>query len=181
MEISNIQEINIDLTLSSYKTIKVKQYDKNTRKIKIVVTDNGKIFPITDEIYMLIKLRTPTKKYYQILDEDIVVENGYIIITLNDSITANFGKNSVEISLYEDAEKTKSITTMTFYILIEKSVWYGEEVKQDQQYDVLTSLIMQTEHLYDMFQDKYFTEIRSSTIPDDDAQLENSYWLKPIE
>jgi len=144
MTIPNIQEIDVGLNGKlGFKVIKMKQYDKNTRTIKITLIEDGDIVEIPSTY--IAKFQA-TKKDNTIVLDDCTITGNVISYTVIEQLTTVAGDVLCEIGLYEpdalgDTTKDKLIQTTTFKILVEKTAMDRNAVASSSEFNTLTIMI----------------------------------------
>lgn len=137
-----IKELNIDVTKPNvFQAVVAKQYDVNSRFLKVTFTDCGNRvdIPMADTNSVIINAERSDGKsdgFYGEINDD-----GTVTVPLHSWILEKEGTVSCDISvLCNDNQK---LTTTTFTLLVEKAAYGGEDITTDPQYDVLMELIEQ--------------------------------------
>ncbi len=138
MNFKTIQNLSIDFNQKGYKTINAKQYDKETRYVVVHCTDNGTFVPLDDTVYA--NARTMTADGRALLDPATIQDDGTILLELDDTLLAAPGRATTQIDIYQSGTE-KRLTTMSFFINIEPSVYGDNAIMASDEFNALTELI----------------------------------------
>ncbi len=138
MNFKTIQNLSIDFNQKGYKTINAKQYDKETRYVVVHCTDNGTFVPLDDTVYA--NARTMTADGRALLDPATIQDDGTILLELDDTLLAAPGRAATQIDIYQSGTE-KRLTTMSFFINIEPSVYGDNAIIASDEFNALTELI----------------------------------------
>ena len=138
MNLKTIQNLSIDFNQKGYKTINAKQYDKETRYVVVHCTDNGTFVPLDDTVYA--NARTMTADGRALLDPVTIQDDGTILLELDDTLLAAPGRAATQIDIYQSGTE-KRLTTMSFFINIEPSVYGDNAIIASDEFNALTELI----------------------------------------
>lgn len=138
------QTLTLDFCQNSYKSILAKQYDNQTRYIPIRCTNCGQDFPLNQELTAEIKILTPDGR--PIFDLIQIQDDGTLLLELTENMLARPGKADAEIRI-RDGEKM--LSTMTFQIMIEPSVYEDDRIIASEEYNALKDLIKEATENYD--------------------------------
>jgi hypothetical protein len=122
--ISNTKLIYVDLNVFNNNTpIVIKQGDKNSRIISIVLTDNNAIFNVLPSYIIEINA---TKSNGETLTEPCEYSNNLITYTVSENFSNVIGKATCELTLTEndvggDVSKDIIIHSSTFEVIVDKS------------------------------------------------------------
>lgn len=144
-----VKEITVEVTKPNvFQALVAKQYDMNTRFLKVTLTDGGTpiTVPYTDEITVVINAE---RKDGQSKGFDGVVnEDGTVTVPLHSWMLELDGEVKCDISVIDTtADNNKKLTTTSFDLIVEKAAYGGDDVTSDPQYDVLVELIEKVESL----------------------------------
>lgn len=144
-----IKELNIEVTKPNvFQALVAKQYDMNTRFLKVTLTDCGVpiAVPYSDEITVVINAE---RKDGQSKGFDGVVnEDGTVTVPLHSWMLELEGQVICDISVIDTtADDNKKLTTTSFDLIVEKAAYGGDDVTNDPQYDVLVEMIERVEFL----------------------------------
>lgn len=138
------QTLTLDFCQNSYKSILAKQYDNQTRYIPIRCTNCGQAFPLNQNFTAEIKILTPDGR--PTFDLIPIQEDGTLLLELTESILAYPGKADAEIRIRDE---DKLLSTMTFQIMIEPSVYDDDRIIASEEFGALNDLIKQATETYD--------------------------------
>ena len=138
MNLKTTQNISIDFNQKGYKTINAKQYDKETRHVVVRCTDNGMFVPLDNTVYA--NSRTMTADGRALLDPATIQDDGTILLELDDTLLAAPGRAVMQIDIYQN-EIEKRLTTMSFFINVEPSVYGDDTIMASDEFNALTELI----------------------------------------
>lgn len=132
MALKNItRHIILDVSISKYVAVIVKQYDKDIREIIVKVTDNGKPYPIDTTIKPRIKCKKSDNTY--IVNDCKVLNNGDVQIDVTEQMTTASGICDYELVLF-DVATDKILHTMNFVINVKKAVFSDEEISSTNEF-----------------------------------------------
>lgn len=137
------QTLYLDFVRTNYKFITAKQYDNQSRHIKIYCQNNGILYPIPKGTIVNVKINTPDNR--AVLDKLSIEDDGSIILILNDNMLAYPGKANAELTFIDSK---KRLTTMSFGIVIEPSVYSDDTIVASDEFNVLTELYEKAEKDY---------------------------------
>ena len=138
MNLKTIQNLSIDFNQKGYKTINASQYDKETRYVVVHCTDNGTFVPLDDTVYAT--ARTMTADGRALLAPATIQDDGTILLELDDTLLAAPGRAATQIDIYQSGTE-KRLTTMSFFINIEPSVYGDNAIIASDEFNALTELI----------------------------------------
>lgn len=138
MDLLITQPLSLDFCKSEFKTIKAKQYDKNSRFIKITCTENGKVKTLNTSAKCVFKMLTPDGR--AIYDDAIIEANGSILVELTETALAYSGTGEAEINLF-DLDSKALLSTKKFNIDIDGSVYPNDTVIATPEFNALTNMI----------------------------------------
>lgn len=144
-----IKELNIEVTKPNiFQAIVAKQYDMNTRFLKVTFVDcDARIdIPVTETTKVIINAERPdgqSKGFDGVINDD-----GTVTVPLHSWMLELEGTVICDISVIDTAnDEEKKLTTTSFTLLVEKAAYGGDDITSDPQYDVLVSLIKDIENL----------------------------------
>ncbi len=134
-----IKELNIEVTKPNViQALVAKQYDMNTRFLKVTLMDCGVpiTIPFTNTIKVVINAE---RKDGQSKGFDGVVnEDNTVTVPLHSWMLELEGDVICDISVMDTDKK---LTTTSFTLLVEKAAYGGDDITSDPQHDVLVELI----------------------------------------
>lgn len=121
---------------NQYKAVSAKQLDCNSRFLKIELQNNGSAFDIPNNvtIAMAVERNGETKAF------NCTYKDNYIIAPLDTWILQESGYVDCEIILL-DTETNSKLSSFLFSLEIEQNIYNDENIKSDENYDLLLSLI----------------------------------------
>ena len=121
---------------NQYKAVSAKQLDCNSRFLKIELQNNGSAFAIPDNatIAMAVERNGETKAF------NCTYKDNYIIAPLDTWILQESGYVDREIILL-DTETNSKLSSFLISLEIEQNIYNDENIKSDENYDLLLSLI----------------------------------------
>lgn len=144
-----IKELSVEVTKPNvFQAIVAKQYDMNTRFLKVTLTDCGNVItiPYSNDIKVVInaeRIDGQSKGF-----DGVVNEDGTVTVPLHSWMLELEGFVKCDISVIDTtADDNKKLTTTSFDLLVEKAAYGGDDVTSDPQYDVLVELIERVENL----------------------------------
>lgn len=136
--------ISLDIhTAKSQATLKVKQGD-TSRKLLITLCENGLPYHIANDCYADFSALKADGNY---LFNDCTISGNTIEYTFTAQTSAAVGAMACEITLYgKDGQR---ITSPRFTIIVEETVYNGEEIVSSPEANALNELIDRAEHAID--------------------------------
>lgn len=138
-----IKELSIEVTKPNiFQAIVAKQYDMNTRFLKVTLMDCGNRIdvPLTETTKVVINAERKdgqSKGFDGVINED-----GTVTVPLHSWMLELDGTVICDISVMDVAEDdNKKLTTTSFTLLVEKAAYGGDDITSDPQYDVLVQLL----------------------------------------
>ena len=139
---SLLREIKLVLDFHSptIRTLTLHQYDKNSTNIIVTCMDNGVIKKIDHQsVNAYLKWKKPDGN--NVLDDEIVNEDGTITIECSQQMLAADGRISAELCLV-DATTQEALHTMPFFVVNKKSVINDEEITSTSEYGTLVNALI---------------------------------------
>lgn len=121
---------------NQYKAVSAKQLDCNSRFLKIELQNNGSALDIPNNvtIAMAVERNGETKAF------NCKYEGDYIVAPLDTWILQESGYVDCEIILL-DTETNSKLSSFLFSLEIEQNIYNDEDIKSDENYDLLLSLV----------------------------------------
>ena len=138
-----IKELNIEVTKQNiFQAIVAKQYDMNTRFLKVTFMDSGTRINIpyieTARVFINAERKDGQAKGF----DGVINEDGTVTVPLHSWMLELDGTVICDISIIDTAaDDNKKLTTTSFALLVEKAAYGGDAITNDPQYDVLISLL----------------------------------------
>lgn len=138
------KHIILDVSVSRYVSVLVKQYDINIREIIVKVTNNGKPYPIDNTIKPRIKCKKDDGTL--VFNDCTVLEDGNIKIDVTDQMTACAGTHECEIALFE-GNSEKVLHSMEFILNVKSAVFSDNEVTSSNEFLALENALLTVEKI----------------------------------
>ena len=121
---------------NQYKAVSAKQLDCNSRFLKIELQNTGSAFDIPNNvtIAMAVERNGETKAF------NCKYEGDYIVAPLDTLVLQESGYVDCEIFLL-DTETNSKLSSFLFSLEIEQNIYNDEDIKSDENYDLLLSLV----------------------------------------
>ena len=132
-----IKEIVLDVSKpKALKAIVAKQNDVNSRYIKATLTNSGQIIPIDTGSTITFNVERPDGEVKALIGT--LNEDGTVTVPLTQWVLELEGIVRCEISVIDTDSK---LTTLSFVISVEENLYNTEDLIQDENYDLLVTLI----------------------------------------
>lgn len=132
-----IKEIVLDVSKpKALKAIVAKQNDVNSRFIKATLTNSGQIIPIDTGSTITFNVERPDGEVKALIGT--LNEDGTVTVPLTQWVLELEGIVRCEISVIDTDSK---LTTLSFVISVEENLYNTEDLIQDEDYDLLVTLI----------------------------------------
>lgn len=137
-----INDFTIDVgKQQSFKYLWAKQYDHNSRRYRLVITNQNVPLALTGKEYIVLSLEDSSGNNYSNTSCPFG-DDGYPYITFTDSMLSREGDIKCEIRVYD--QKGDSIaTTFTFNMEVSRSLLSQSRMVESSEFNVLNDLISQ--------------------------------------
>ena len=133
-------EISLDIKKNNSIMVQIPQYNKDTHKLVVTLTDNGQPFILPTQDYdAWLKVAGYGGNYYQEAME-FSTENNTVSITLPESLVSFSGKHHAQIDIKHPTTH-EQISTLPFYIKVPESVYTDNVVLKVYDFGELNRLI----------------------------------------
>ena len=140
------KELKIEVSKPNiFQAIVAKQYDMNTRFLKVTLVDGDNVIDIpkrTDgSIKVVINAERPdgTKDGFE---GEVNGDDDTVTVPLHSWMLEIEGTVICDISLIDTkADDNKKLTTTSFTLLVEKAAYGGDDITSEPQYDVMVSML----------------------------------------
>lgn len=133
-------EISLDIKKNNSIMVQIPQYNKDTHKLVVTLTDNGQPFILPTQDYdAWLKVAGYGGNYYQEAME-FSTENNTVSITLPESLVSFSGKHHAQIDIKHPTTH-EQISTLPFYIKVPESVYTDDVVLKVYDFGELNRLI----------------------------------------
>ena len=142
-----IKELNVEVTKPNiFQAIVAKQYDMNTRFLKVTFVDCGQRIEIPNVPTAKVIINAERKDGQSKGFDGEINEDGTVTVPLHSWMLELDGTVICDISVIDtETDDNKKLTTTSFTLLVEKAAYGGDDVTSDPQYDVLVGLIGEIE------------------------------------
>lgn len=137
-----INDFTIDVgKQQSFKYLWAKQYDHNSRRYRLVITNQNVPLALTGKEYIVLSLEDSSGNNYSNTSCPFG-DDGYPYITFTDSMLSREGDIKCEIRVYD--QKGDSIaTTFTFNMEVSRSLLSQSRMVESSEFNILNDLISQ--------------------------------------
>jgi hypothetical protein len=138
-----IKELNVEVTKPNiFQAIVAKQYDMNSRFLKVTLVDNGSRIDIPNSNAIKVVINAERADGQSKGFDGVVNDDGTVTVPLHSWMLELEGVVVCDISVIDtSADNEKKLTTTTFTLLVEKAAYGGIDITADPQYDVLVEAI----------------------------------------
>ena len=144
------QKIMLDFNKNDYKTIMVKQYDKNSRALNITCASDGSVYKLNKSEHRC-KIRMLTPKGRALYKSATILDDGTIYIIFDDDMLYDSGTGKLEVELF-DSDNDSKLSTMILTVVIVGSVYSDDVIIASEEFSALTELLNKLES-YNLFGD----------------------------
>lgn len=142
-----IQELTLDTHIeNAYKMIVAKQYDEDSRFIRVTIAANKQKIDVPQEC--IVTLEVKRADFECKVFEGLVEEGGTVLVPLVNWMLVHEGKCTCSIAIIQGTEK---LSTLNFTVAVEKSPVCNKEIEEDENYDILVKLINEVQELKEDF------------------------------
>ena len=140
------QNITLDFCRNDYKTITVKQYDKDSRNLLITCTDNGVVYKLDSSTQECnVKMNTPDNR--AIYNAATINEDGKVFITFDENMVYDSGTGQLEIHIIEQSTK-RTLSSMILTVIIVGSVYSDDKIIASDEFNALTDALLGIDEAY---------------------------------
>ena len=142
-----IKELNVEVAKPNIlQAVVAKQYDMNSRFLKIRFIDSGTHIDIPTTAKVVINAERIDGQSNSF--EGVVNNDGTVTVPLHSWMLELEGTVICDISAIDTTENDEGkLSTTSFTLIVEKSAHGGSDISNDPQYDVLLNLIERVENL----------------------------------
>ena len=147
------EDFRIDIAHEqSFKYLQAKQYDHNSRRRRLIITDSN--VPITyseDKTeYITLSMADGDDNYANVSCP--FEDDGYPYITFTEGMLSRDGDIECELRIY-DSEGGSIITTFTFMMTVSKSLLNQDRLVNSEEFNILNDLILQAITIPDLIKE----------------------------
>ena len=140
MDLTTFYEISLDLIRNNYVAIRIKQYDKNSRKVIIHVTANGQEYKLDETIGALIQVKK-TDGNAVANDCEIDLENNTVVANITQQMSTSAGVCLADVSLY-NVENNQVLGTMKFNIITDSNAVTRDDIISSSEFNTIADLVI---------------------------------------
>ena len=143
MELTTIKNLTADVAKENIRQrLMAKQGDMGTRFLKIAITKNGELFPISEGTGALLNVRRPDREERSYLCA--VEEDGSVLAPLSGWSLFLAGTLECDVSL--SVSEGEKLTTSKFFVEVEEASCAEENLTEEEDYSIILSLIAAVEN-----------------------------------
>ena len=144
-----IKEIGVEVTKPNiFQAIVAKQYDMNSRFLKVTFMDSGTRIDIPKASTISVVINAERNDGQSKGFDGEVNDDGTVTVPLHSWMLELEGTVNCDISVIDrTADAEKKLTTTTFALVVEKAAYGGDDITSDPQYDVFVDLLERVENL----------------------------------
>jgi len=144
------EDFRIDVSHEqSFKYLQAVQYDHNSRKRRLIITDSNVPISFKGTEYIVFSMNKDGKNYS---NTSCQFENGYPYITFTESMLSEYGDINCGIKVF-DHNGGEIISTFNFKMTISKSLMNYDRLVESSEFNVLNDLILQALHISELLKD----------------------------
>ena len=133
------QNLTLDFCQNSYKTVMVKQYDRDSRHLLITCTDNGSVYKLDASTHECnVKMNTPDDR--AIYNPTTINKDGTVLITFTESMLYASGVGELEIQVVEKPTR-HILSSMILTVRIIGSVYSDEKIIASDEFVALNKAL----------------------------------------
>ncbi len=138
-----IKELSVEVTKPNiFQALVAKQYDMNTRFLKVTLMDCGTRIDIPNIETAKVVINAERKDGQSKGFDGVINDDGTVTVPLHSWMLELDGTVICDISVIDTAtDDNKKLTTTSFTLIVEKAAYGGDDITSDPQYDVLVSLL----------------------------------------
>ena len=147
-------KITIDIhKKNEYVYIYAKQYDQETRKVEVTITDNDEPIVLQESTKARIRYSKRDKKGGYIEMEKADITNNVVYLTLTQQMLSTSGKVTIDIEFYEFITGEDghidyhNLSTATFYIYVAPAAIDEKTIISSNEFSVLVNALVRVEEI----------------------------------
>lgn len=137
-----IKEIMLEVSKPNlFQALVAKQYDNNSRFLKVTFVNDGEKIPVAPESTVIInavRKDGQANGFYGEANDD-----GTATVPLDSWMLELDGTVDCDVSIIDSEQRR--LTSTTFYLAVERAAYGGENITKDENYDIWISLLDKTE------------------------------------
>ena len=137
--------LTVDVNLYNLQSIRLKQYNQNSQRLVITVTENNQPYFVDKNLVTCaFKMITPDDR--AIYNECTINDDGTITVDITESCCTRPGKGEAELDIIR-SDDDYQLCTMNFHMIIEKSVYGNDKVIAAPEFDLLAKAVAGSQKL----------------------------------
>ena len=144
MGLTNTQEVMVDYCRNNYITILEKQYDKNSRIVRVSCIDKGTPVTLDTTSKAYLRFKRPDGGCFE-YDDIAKISTNYVEFTIPEQILYHAGIVSSELVLKKD---NVSLSPILFNIRVEPSAFSDDELLEDNDSKRIINIIIDNARQY---------------------------------
>ena len=146
-----IKELDVEVSKPNiFQALVAKQYDMNTRFLKVTLKDSGARIDIPNIETAKVIINANRKDGLSNAFYGVINDDGTVTVPLHSWMLELDGTVICDISVIDTATNNgKKLTTTSFTLIVEKAAYGGEDVISDPQYSVIVQLLTDCRNLYE--------------------------------
>ena len=138
-----IKELDVEVSKPNiFQALVAKQYDMNTRFLKVTLKDSGARIDIPNIETAKVIINANRKDGLSNAFYGVINDDGTVTVPLHSWMLELDGTVICDISVIDTATNNgKKLTTTSFTLIVEKAAYGGEDVISDPQYSVIVQLL----------------------------------------
>lgn len=170
----SVEDFRIDISKEqSFKYLQAKQYDNNSRKKRLIITDNNIPLMLSGKELVTLSLSLDGDNYSNTTCQ--FGEDGYPYIVFTDSMLSKEGDVDCEIRIY-DSDRISVVTTFNFVMTVQRSLLDEDRIVESSEFNVLNDLILQANKIPELEQ-----EFNEAIKDIHQTQTEIEKWQQEVE
>lgn len=141
----------------SFRYLQAKQYDHNSREVRLIITDRNYPIEFTGKEYITLSMSLDGDNYSNTVCN--FKEDGYPYILFTESMLSRKGDVDCEIKIFT-REGGTVLTTFNFMLTISGSLLDHDRLIKSSEFEILNNLILQALEIQDLIEEfKKYKEI----------------------
>ena len=139
------QELSLDTSReNAYKVVHAKQYDEDSRFLKVTITTRGEEIDIPSGATVVFGVKRADLESHDFAG--VVNTDGTVTVPLTNWMLQVAGKCVCDVSIIKDGEK---FSTLNFSVFVEYAPTNETDITEDEKYDIFVNLIERVENVVD--------------------------------
>lgn len=151
---TTIKILNADVSVDrDYVYELSKQYDNQSRKYRVLITDRGVPVSLTGDEGILLRMQAEGESEPYVLHWIDVWENGYPVVTMSNYMLSKVGVVHFEFVIFDAPGGSAVLSTRQQNMKIQKSLLNYDGLVASEDFDILSDLINQARTIPDLIDD----------------------------